>query len=87
MESFFVKFVDYLIVTLQEMESRLTILMQVFLKPTNVNFFVYKTTEFIHVADIDFIDRFSYFATRKSLIFCEGARIIRQEIYKSLVGF
>ena len=60
-ESSFDKFVDYLIVTLLEMESRLTILLQVFLKPTNVIFVVYKTTQFIHVADIDFIDRFFYF--------------------------
>ena len=87
MESFFDKFMSYLIVTLLEMGSVLTILLQVFLKPTNVNFFVYKTTEFIHVAAIDFIDRFSNFATGKSLIFCEGARTIRQEISKSLVGF
>ena len=57
-ELFFDKFVDYLIVTLLEMESTLTILLQVFLKVTNIDFFVYKTTGFIHVADIDFIDRF-----------------------------
>ena len=86
MESFFDKFVDYLIVTLLEMESTLTILLSVLLRATNVNVFVYKTTGFIHVADIDFIDRFSCFAAGKSLISGEGARTIRQEIYKSLVG-
>ena len=41
------------------MESTLAILLQVFLKVTNIDFFVYKTTGLIHVADIDFIDRFS----------------------------
>ena len=41
------------------MESTWTILLQIFLKVTNVDFFVYKTTGFIHEADIDFIDRFS----------------------------
>ena len=46
-ELFFGKFVDYLIVTLLEMESTLTILLQVFLKVTNIDFFVYKTTGFI----------------------------------------
>ena len=50
---------DYLIVALLEMESTWTILLQIFLKVTNVDFFVYKTTGFIHEADIDFIDRFS----------------------------
>ena len=49
-ESFFDKSVDYLAVTSLEMESTLTILMQVSLKATNVDFFVYKTTWFIHVA-------------------------------------
>ena len=34
------KFVDYLIVTLLEMESGLTLLQKVFLKAANVNFFV-----------------------------------------------
>ena len=57
-ESFFDKFVDYLIVTLLEMKSTLTILLQFFLKAINVDFFVYKTTGFIHVADIVFTDRF-----------------------------
>ena len=71
---------DYLIVTLLEIEY-------IFLRATNVDFFVYKTTGFIHVADIDFIDRFSYFAAGKSLIFGEGTRTIRQEIYKSLGEF
>ena len=45
------------------------------------------STGFIHVDDIDFIDRFSYVAAGKSLIFGEGPRTIRQEIYRSLVGF
>ena len=76
-----------MIVTLLEMESTLTVLLSVFLRATNVDFFVYKTTGFIYVADIDFIDRFSYFAAGKSLIFGESARTIRKEIYKSLVGF
>ena len=44
-------------------------------------------TGFIHVADIDFIDRFSDFATGNLLIFGEGAVSIQQEKYKSLVGF
>ena len=68
------------------MESTLAILLRVFLKATNVDFFVYKTTGFIHVADIALIDRFSYFATGHLLIFDEGAGTIRQEICKSLVG-
>ena len=51
-----VPFLDYLIVTLLEMESILTILLQVFLKVTEVDFFVYKTAGFIHVADLDFTD-------------------------------
>ena len=49
------------------MESTLTVLLPVFLRATKVDFFAYMTTGFIHVADIDFIDRFSYFATGKSL--------------------
>ena len=69
------------------MESTLATLLPVFLRVTNLDFFAYETNGFIHIADIDFIDRFSYFATEKSLIFGEGARTIRQEIYKSLVGF
>ena len=69
------------------MEPTLTILLPVFLRATNVDFSVYKTTGFIHVADIDFIDRFANFAAGMSLIFGEGARTIRQKIYKSLVGF
>ena len=77
MESFFNKFVDYLVVTLLKMESTLTIFLPVFLRATNLIFFAYKTNGFIHIADIDFIDRLSYFATEKSLIFGEGARTIR----------
>ena len=69
------------------MESNLTILLPVSLRATNVDFFAYKTAGFIHFADIDFIDRSSYFAAGKSLIFGEGTRTIRREIYKSLVGF
>ena len=70
------------------MESTLmTILLPVFLRVANVDFFLYETTGFIHVTDIDFIDRFSYLAAGKSLIFGEGARTILQEKYKSLVGF
>ena len=57
------------------------------LSQSSKHFFVYKTTGFIHVADIVFIDRSSYFAERKPLVFCESARTIRQDIYKSLVGF
>ena len=67
MEFFFEKLVGYLIVNLLEMESTLTVLLPVFLRATKVDFFAYMTTGFIHVADIDFIDRFSYFATGKSL--------------------
>ena len=82
-----VPFLDYLIVTLLEMESILTILLQVFLKVTEVDFFVYKTAGFIHVADLDFTDWFSYVATGKLLISGEDARKIRQEMYKSLAWF
>ena len=43
MESFFDKFVNYVIVDLLEMECKLTILLQVFLKATNIDFFeIYK---------------------------------------------
>ena len=59
MESFFNKFVDYLIVTLLNTESTLTTLLPVFLKATNLNFFAHETNGFIRIADIDFIDRFS----------------------------
>ena len=55
MEFFFDKFVDYLIVTLLEMESTLAILLPVFLRATNIDYFVYETTRFIHVADIDLL--------------------------------
>ena len=85
-ESFFDKFVNYVIVDLLEMECTLTILLQVFLKATNIDFFVYKTIGFIYVTDTNFIDRFSYFATAKSQIFDEG-RTKRKEIYKLSVGF
>ena len=57
-ESFFNKFVDYLIVTLLKMESTLTTLLPVLLRATNLDFFAYKTNGFIHIPDIDFIDRF-----------------------------
>ena len=43
------------------------------------------TTGFIHVAEFDLIDRFSHFATGKSLIIGEGAKAIRQEIYRKLI--
>ena len=85
-ESFFDKFVNYVIVDLLEMECTLTILLQVFLKATNIDFFVYKTIGFIYVTDTNFIDRFSYFATAKSQIFDEG-RTKRKGIYKLSVGF
>ena len=77
---------DYLIVTLLEMESTWIILLPVFLRATNIDFFAFNTTGLIHVADIDFIDRFSYFDTEKLVIFGKGARTIQHKIYKSLVG-
>ena len=77
---------DYLIVTLLEMESTWIILLPVFLRATNVDFFAFNTTGLIYVADIDFIDRFSYFDTEKLVIFGKGARTIQHKIYKSLVG-
>ena len=43
------------------------------------------TIGFIHVAEFDFIDRFSHFATGKSLIIGEGAKAICQEIYRKLI--
>ena len=76
MESFFNKFVDYLVATLLKMESTLTTFVPVFLRATNLIFFAYKTNGFIHIADIDFIDRFSYFATEKLLIFGEDVKTI-----------
>ena len=47
MESFFDKFVDYLFVTLLEMESRLTILLQVFLKAANIFLYIRQLDSFM----------------------------------------
>ena len=63
----------------------MTILLPVFLRATKVDFCAYMTIGFIHVAEFDFIDRFSHFATGKSLIIGEGAKAICQEIYRKLI--
>ena len=47
MESFFDKFVDYLFVTLLEMESRLTILLQVFFKAANIFLYIRQLDSFM----------------------------------------